>query len=331
MSDLAGRTCLVTGASGFVGGWLTERLLDRGARVRCLARSSSRLTYLPIDRLDVAIGDLSDSASLSRAVAGVDYVFHLGGQITAREPADYFRTNYLGTINLFEACRRDAPGCRRVVFTSSLAAAGPSPPGQPLDESCTSRPLTPYGKSKLLAERAARSYGAELPITVIRPPSVYGPRDRETLQIIRVVAAGVRPVLARGGALSAVHVADLVNGLVLAACHPRAAGKTYYITGDDAPSPNELVDLIGRTLGHRGAPIPLSARVIRAAGRFSEVIRQMTGWPLIFDRWKAEEIVGANWACSGALAKAELGYRPAIALADGLRETICWYREAGWL
>jgi dihydroflavonol-4-reductase len=329
--EVAGRTCLVTGATGFLGSWVVERLLTQGARVRCLMRSTSKLEFLDAKEIELARGDVTDFTSVRAASGGADFVFHLAGRIKAPRESDYYQVNYLGTINVLEACLQAAPGVERVVVVSSQSAAGPSEPGQPLNESTSCRPISPYGRSKRQAELAAESYHARLPVTIVRPPSVYGPRDRETLQVIRLISLGLRPILSKRGAISLVHASDLADGILLAATQAAAIGKTYFLAGDESPSPSELVQLIARATERGGISIPVPPNLLRLAGRAAELVRDLTGFPMTFDRWKAEEIIHGYWACTSARAKADFGYSPRVPLATGLRDTVEWYRQAGWL
>jgi len=327
---MSGRRCLITGATGFVGSWLADRLLAQGASVRCLVRPASLSRLHHPERVEVCLGDVTEPSSLDSALTDIDYVFHVAGLIKSPRESDYFRVNYLGTINLLEACRR-VPRVPRIVVVSSQAAAGPSRPGQPIDEDSTCNPVTPYGKSKLLGESAAAAYRESLPIAVVRPPTVYGPRDRETLALFKVAKFGFRPRVGVPSAVSAVHVDDLVSGVVLAAIRDEAIGRTYFVAGDEQPSYGELVDGIAAAVGRRGIPIPVPSTTLRAAARAAEVARDVIGLSLIFDHWKAEEMLAGYWACSNQRAKLELGFEPTVRLLDGLRTTARWYRENGWL
>jgi nucleoside-diphosphate-sugar epimerase len=331
LDDLDSRACLVTGSTGFLGSWLVDRLLERGARVRCLARSTSRRDFLSNARVQYALGDVTDVDSLRRALAGVDYVFHVAGLIKAADPARYEHVNAEGTRNVLSVAAEQAGSIRRVLVVSSLAAVGPSRRGLLVDETWEPRPISPYGRSKLQGERHARSFADVVPLTIVRPPSIYGPRDRETLLVYRLATLPIRPAIGREGAISVVHVADLSDGILLAATHPAAVGQTYFLTGDDAPSMSELLGLIASALGRRGAVLPVPPIAIRGAGVIAGLVRDVTGRSFIFDRWKAEEIAIGHWACSSALARDQIGFRPQIGLIEGLRSTAEWYWKAGWL
>ncbi len=331
MSDLADQVCLVTGASGFVGGWVVERLLERGARVRCLLRPTSNRSFLPVDRIEIAAGDVTDLASVERAIVGCDYVFHVAGLIKARDPKEYLRVNRDGTIHVLVAARSQRVSVQRVVVLSSLAAVGPSRPGEPADESWEPNPVSPYGKSKRLAEAAAWTFAADLPLTIIRPPSVYGPRDREMLQVMQVAGLPIRPRFGPGSAVSTIHVSDLADGILLAATQAAAVGRAYFVASDETPTLDGLLEIVAKALGTRGGSIPVPAPITLALGFTSELVRNLTGLPFIFDRWKAREIVLGYWACSNERAKLELGFAPRFSLVAGIADTVEWYRKMGWL
>ena len=331
MEDFSDRTCLVTGASGFLGSYVVEQLVERGARVRCLVRRSSSRRFLPSSAVDFVFGDVTDPSSLDEALAGAEYVFHVAGLIKTPRPEDYYRVNYLGAINLLEACRSHRERLRRVIVVSSQAAAGPSAPGRPVDESRPCSPVTPYGKSKLLAETAARAYFDRLPITIVRPPTIYGPRDRESLLLFQVVARGIRPSLVGGSEISLIHAADLAEGIILAAAHPAARSRTYFLASDETPSMDQLTAEVAAALGRSAGRITVPDWSVRGAARFAEAIRVFGGSSMIFDRWKAEELLSRYWACSNQLARAELGFSPRVSLHEGIVETARWYRKMAWL
>lgn len=330
LDDLQSRRCLVTGSSGFLGSWVVERLLVAGATVRCLVRATSRREFLPVDRVELVVGDVTDPASVTRALLGVDYVFHIAGLVKAPSEAVFDRVNVAGTRNLLMAAEQ-APRIRRVTAVSSLAAVGPSEPGHPVDETWTPRPISPYGRSKLRAEEICHSFLSTLPITVVRPPAIYGPRDRETLLLFRVANLPIRPRIAPHGAISTIHVVDLADGIILAATHPDAIGKTYFLGGVEALSAADLIRLIGFALGRTAIEVPVPAIVLSASGILAEAFRDLAGASFIFDRAKADEIARGEWMCTSDLARRELGFQPRIDLTDGITSTARWYRENGWL
>src|SRR5438105_10238363 len=168
---------LLTGGSGFLGSFVAEQLAAEGHVVRALVRPRSERKVLDkLPRVELAPGAIEDRASLGAAVDGVDAVVHVAGIVKARRPAEFFEVNTQGTRNLLEAAmRRPVP---RFVYVSSLAAVGPSADGTPVPDDVEPRPVTHYGRSKLEAERAVLAAKDRLHVTVVRPPLIYGPRDR---------------------------------------------------------------------------------------------------------------------------------------------------------
>src|SRR5512143_719814 len=185
---------LLTGASGFIGSHLADALLAHGYSVRVLLRRSSSLEWLEDQRLERVYGDLFDKEALRMAVSDVDYVYHLAGLTKAKKREEYFRANHLGTKNLLEAVQEKAPRLQRFVHVSSQAAVGPSPTVAPIDETAPAKPITSYGQSKWAAEQECRQFSRHLPVTIVRPPAVFGPRDRDILEFFRSASRGILPI-----------------------------------------------------------------------------------------------------------------------------------------
>ena len=170
---------LVTGATGFIGSHLVEELLKGGHRVTCLVRKTSNLQWINGLNVRLIYGDCTIKESLLNAVADFDYIFHLAGLTKAANERDFFSANALGTENLVSAVIEKNPDTKRFVYLSSLAAAGPSCDGTPAKEAGEPKPVSAYGRSKLEGERIVMRHKNTIPVTVIRPPAVYGPRDKD--------------------------------------------------------------------------------------------------------------------------------------------------------
>ena len=262
--------CLITGASGFIGSHLAAALAAAGHDVACLVRSSSRVDFLSTLAVKLVEGDCRQRDSLRAAVTGTDYVFHLAGAISAPDRQTYFDVNAGGTKNLFEACLEWNPGLRRLVHVSSIAAAGPSPRGGMVSESDPCRPVSDYGRSKLEAESAVRSFGKRLPWVIIRPPNVLGPRQRELEESIGLVRCRIRPLIGRRGSrTSVIGVWDLVQALLRTAADDRALGRTYFVTDGEPVSWRDITAAVARAVGVRGfylpVPFPVQYAVAAAA------------------------------------------------------------------
>ena len=323
---------LVTGASGFVGSHLVDRLLREGIEPVCLVRATSRLRWLEPLGVERRVADLESPDGLVRAMDGVDYVFHAAGLLRARTAEAYDAVNVEGTRRLLDAVERADVGLRRFVYVSSLAAVGPCPSAEPLDESAEPRPINHYGASKLAAEQMVLGARERLPVTVVRPPAVYGSRD-ETLLSLFVIAQryGLAPIIGSPGKeLTMVHVADLADCLWRAATTDAAEGEVYFVgSGDHTWA--EVVDALESAIGRRLRRWRIPRWLAILVGEVGELRWTLTGRPQVISRRKVRDLLQTRWTCSWATAGRDLGYRPRVALADGLRETAQWYADHGWL
>ena len=323
---------LVTGGSGFVGSHLVDRLIERGKAVKCLVRKSSKLGYLDHPRIEFAYGALDDSTDWEEALADVDTVYHVAGTTFARRAEDYFTVNHKGTETILAEAVKRRDRIKRFVYTSSLAAAGPGRDGRPVDENTQPAPITPYGRSKLLAEEAVHAVSDVLATTIVRPPAVYGPRDYGIYEFFKAVKKGIFPTIGRRDKrVSLVHVSDLVNGIILAGESEVAVGRTYFISSEDDYSMSAVADLMAALMHKRARAIAIPRPLAYGVALVAEAAAAAMGKPPVINRDKVTDLSQTNWSCSIERAKTELGYNPQIALENGLRETIDWYKREGWL
>lgn len=322
---------LVTGGQGFIGSHLCERLIREGHRVRVLARESSDLAHLQGLRLEIVHGDLVSQQDLGPAVVGIEVVFHLAGALKGFREADLMRVNRDGTHNLTMACAAYAPNLARFVLVSSLAAAGPSPGGPVATfEDARPAPLTWYGKSKLEAELVVQHSG--LPFTILRPPVVFGPRDRDVFSYFKIAKAGVLPIPGwKDRCYSLVFAPDLADGILCAATDPKAGSEIFNLAGAEVVTWSELGRKISGALGVRGRVLRLPEFAIRAAGRLADVAARLRGRPQIFSSQKVIEMLAPAWVASPGKAQAKLGWSAATPLDEALALTVRWYRDHGWL
>jgi nucleoside-diphosphate-sugar epimerase len=321
------------------------------------------LEGLPIQ---IAMGDVTDIDSLRAALAGYDVVYHLAGLTKAMSLRKLIDVNAVGTHNLIQtaAAQTNPPV---VILVSSLAVAGPSPANQPREPHETPCPVSNYGFSKLAGEIAASTFAGQLPITIVRPPIVFGEADMLSLELFHpVVAFGVHTVPGMAARnYSLVHAADLsqllltaaergsrlaanqrpsnwqhwveANGnrqaLVNDAGFPSAHGQgIYYAAADEQPTFAELGRLIAKAAGRRRCLVLHTPdAIVRGLGLAGEGLGKLLGKPMSLNRDKAREATAGHWTCSTATAKAELGFAPAAPLLERLRQTIDWYREQGWI
>ncbi len=324
------KTALVTGGTGFIGSHLVESLLQDGWRVRCLIRETSSRRFLGHNEIEFAIGTLDDKTSLINSLKDVSTIFHLAGRIKGKTREDFFETNQQGTWNLLDAVRESKVKLDQFILVSSLSAAGPSPDGHLLSEDESPRPVSFYGESKLAAEREAKHFSNDIPITIIRPPAVYGPRDTETLRLIKLAGSRLRCI--PGGdknIFSALHVTDLVAALLLASRRIDRRFRIYFIGDGKEYHWREAFSIIRENLGKGSFTITLpwgAARVmIKILARIFP--RSTAGFYLD----KINEMNHNYWVCNVNRAHDELNFKPRYDLKQGLQETIRWYQQASWL
>jgi nucleoside-diphosphate-sugar epimerase len=319
---------LVTGATGFVGSHLVEALRRRDAEVTALVRSPGKAAGLSGLGVRLVAGDLHDRAALEDATRGQAIVIHVAGLVAARGETEFLRANRDGTANLLDAA--SLAGVGRFVLVSSMAAGGPSALGRPLTGIEPPRPVTAYGRSKLAAEEIVRA--GRVPWTILRPPIVYGPRDREILKVFRLARLGLGPVFGTGTQeLSVVHGADLAGALVASATSPQAAGRLYYACHPEMFTSAAFVRAVGDALGRRVAIVRIPARIGAVALAGTGAVAGLTGRATILTADKANEFFQPAWTGDPGSLMAETGWTPVFDLERGLADTYRWYRSAGWL
>lgn len=348
---------LVTGATGFVGSHLVERLVACGIPVRCLVRKTSSLRYLRAGAVELFQGELATGEGLAAAVRDVETVFHVAGVTKAYTEAGYYDGNLRGTQGILRACERSASPPRRFIHVSSLAAVGPSPNGSPLDEDAPTCPLTWYGRSKLAAEDAVRTSALASTAVILRPPVVYGPRDTDVFEVFRAVAKGVMVLIGREESwFSYIHVEDLAEALLAAAGLNGSGGNTpgrppelpdsplnagvspgfsdvptYFVANPEPVSWIQFAEAAASVMGRRVRFLHAPAGVAYAAGWLAEMASTLRGKPGILSRQKVIEATCRFWICNPSRARSELGWSAGRTLREGIANSLAWYKDAGWL
>ncbi len=316
---------LVTGATGFIGSHLCEKLIKRGYSVTCLVRDTSKLKWIENLELTFVRGDCTDRVSLLNAVHDFDYVLHLAGLTKSCSDDAFFSTNSKGTENLIEAVAEKNPQLKRFVYISSLSAAGPSKNGTPLDEQACPSPVSNYGKSKLEGEKALLKYRDTIPITILRPAAVYGPRDRDFLVLFKMIKKGIFPDWGKSY-YSFLYIDDLVQGIILCAESKEAEGKTYFLSENSSHSNDEVMEAISSALNAKARRLRIPKFVIP----FCSFIGEKTNAEII-NKDKMKEFTHSNWTCNARKAKEEIGFLPRVMIKEGMKWTADWYRIHKWL
>ncbi len=318
----------VTGGTGFIGTHLVNAMLARGDAVTCLARAPSKATALERRGVRIVLGDLDDAAALRQGCAGADVVVHLAGRIAARDQGEFMRANRDGTGNVLDAAAEQPP--RRFVYVSSIAAAGPTLAGQPIDETRPPAPVTPYGRSKLAGEVLVRA--TALPWTIVRPPIVYGEGDRATFGIFRLANLGVMPVFGDGAQqLSLIHVADLVAALLAVVATERTVGRVYFAAHPEITTARQLALGAGRALGKTPHVVPVAPPLARAVLWSVGMLARLAGRAALLSRERAPEFLAPAWTCRPDALRRDGGWAARVDLAIGLPRAAAWYRKEGWV
>lgn len=325
---------LVTGATGFVGSHVVDELLLRGFDVSYIARATSNHRWLKDKKVTLRQGSLYNSESLRAAVADVDAIIHVAGQISGRNEADFYKGNVTATSNLLTAVRNNRPSLERFVHISSGAVNGPATSlEKPATEEDVMQPITAYGRTKAKAEEVVRGEMNAIPSTIIRPPVVYGPRDEATLTFFKMVYKGFAPLIGFDEKfVSMIYVKDLVRGIVDSMVNPAAVGGTYFITSEEAYAWQQIANVTAAVSGRRKLttiriPHPVVLTLAGTVGGLSKIF----GKPSVLNYEKGQDIIQKYWISSNAKARKELGFRPTFSLQEGIEDTIAWYLENKWL
>lgn len=321
---------LVTGATGFLGGHLSEALLARGHEVRALVRASSKRDQLERLRIPCVEAVLEEGKGLDAALEGMDAVIHAAGIVKALSAEVFHWVNVDGTAHLLEASVK--AGIKRFVLVSSLAAHGFRTDGKVrgLDEA--SAPVTLYGKSKRAGEEVTLRYADKLPVSILRPPAIYGPGDQEMFAFFQSIQRRVAPYLVnKDHALSLVYVKDCASAAVAILEQDTGSGHIYYAEDGAQHSQATFAAQIARELNVKPLPLVVPLPVLKAAAWFSERSGHFRGKAVMLTRDKVNELKQPYLICSADALKAATDWRPAYDLEKGVRETAAWYRQAGWL
>lgn len=297
----------ITGGTGFVGSHLVDSALAAGHSVKALTRREQAAR----EGVEWVAGDLDSTQALESLVDGADAVIHVAGVISAPNAAGFERCNVAGTLAMLAAAT--AGGVRRFVHVSSLAAREPK--------------LSLYGASKARAEELV--YGSGLDWAIVRPPAVYGPGDRETLELFRMAKIGLM-VMPPKGRVSLIHVDDLAR-LLLALAGPGVPSNILIEADDGRPggwTHREFARALGQAVGTRPAVFSSPGILLRLAARADQLLRREKA-KLTADR--AAYFSHRNWVVEPKRACPPQLWKPAIDTLQGLTETAAWYRRNGWL
>lgn len=328
---------LVTGASGFIGSHMVSTLLERGDEVVALVRPKSDRSALRRPGIQLVEGDILEPKSLASAVRDVDAVIHLASLLKMPWVPEFRTINEGGTSNVAMACR-DAPTRPTLVVVSSLAAAGPARLAA-RRETEKEEPVSVYGRVKLAAEQCAARYAADVPISIVRPPMVFGEGDRTTLKLFRSIKGGIHVVPTRArNHVSLVHARDLAEGMIRV-CevgervppNPVTGAGVYHLAAAESVEYGDFARLFADAMGCRTARVlRVPAAMTGVTAALNEGVARLRRTPTVLNLDKYREATAGSWTCSIEKARRELDYAPP-SLSSRIAQTVAWYRSQGWL
>ncbi len=319
----------LTGATGFVGGHLARALAARGDAVTAIVRSPAKADGLRALGCRLVEGELTDASARQSLLSGADVLYHVAGRIGAP------------SLDAFRAVNRDlaalvakdaaAAGVSRVLLVSTLAVTGPAPRGRSLDERSGPGPVTDYGRSKQEGEEAVRATG--VPLTIVRPPAVYGPGDRAFLTLFKLGAGrGIFPLLGDGRQeLSLVFAEDLARALIAAATSPATLGGTYHAAHDEVIVQRDLGEMLGRALGRPLRFVRLPGPLVRGLLHAGTLAAGVTGRSFLPAPDKAHELLAPAWRASSEALRRDASWSAEVPVERGFALTASAYRSAGWI
>ena len=326
---------LITGATGFIGGFIVDEALNRDMDVWVAVRKSSSRQWLTDERIHFIELNLSSQEQLEKQLEGMsfDYVVHAAGVTKSLNTEDFYRINTEGTKNLVNALLALKMPIKKFVFVSSLSVYGPVREEQPYTEileSDTPCPNTAYGKSKLAAEQFLTA--SPLPYIILRPTGVYGPRERDYCMQVKSIRNHIDFAVGfQRQDITFVYVTDVVQAIFLA-LDKGETGRKYFLSDGEVYQSSEFSNLVHQELGcpwwiRITAPIWL-LRVITWCGDY---MGRMSGKMTVLNNDKFNILRQRNWRCDIEPARKELGFEPQVRLAEGVRRSIEWYKANKWI
>ena len=324
---------LLTGAYGFLGSHILDALCESGEDVRVLLRRTSDTRFIEqrLPQVEVHYGSLTDTQSLTAAARGIECVIHCAGKTKVVRASEFYAANKDGARNVAEAANASKSSVRRLILISSRAVLGPSVADRPAAEDDAPAPVSEYGRSKLEGEREVKAC-AQMPVTILRPSAIYGPRDVEFLPVFRAVKAGFAPLFGGGRQqINLVYAPDVAQAVLRAMNAPEAAGRAYNVASPEVTSSRQLLEEIARQLDVHPIKLPLPMATLYPVCLLQEVLSRLTHRASMLSRQKYRELRAAGWVCSSERMREELGFVCPTGLREGVARTIDWYKTQGRL
>lgn len=324
---------LVTGGSGFLGSHVAEQLKAAGHEVACLVRKSSNTKFLRELGVELVEGAVDAPSTLGPAVKGADAVVHCAGLVKARSLEEFEKVHVGGTRALAEAAIEHAPGLRRFVHVSTAGVMGPGRAGAKHRVGDAENPQTLYAKSKLAGEKSLLELRDRLPITIMRPPAIYGPRDNEILAFFKMVRRS-RMAVRLGSSLQSVSMvfgADCADACIRAIEKDVPSGSIYFVDDGVAYTFEDMARAIAKGYGVGLLALPkVPVPILRAAAAVSTAYGEAFDQAVMFNTDKLGELLMEHFVVDAGPTREDLGWAPKVRFEEGARITAAWYREHRW-
>ena len=325
---------LITGATGFIGGFLTEAAVNNGYEVIVSVRKSSDLTYIKDLKVEHVSLDFTSIASMVAKLSEIkpDFIIHNAGLTKSDSQNQLDTVNANFPYNLALAATQSGIVLKKFVYLSSLASYGPADQQSDdmIREMHSPKPITMYGQSKLKAEKLLKSIDT-LPYIILRPTAVYGPREKDLFTVFKMVSNHLALHSGNGKQqLTFIYISDLIS-LILQSLTTSAVKKSYFVSDGQCYSPTQLNHEIAKNLGVKTIKIGLPLPVITVLGYISEAFGKLNGHIPSLNRDKVNEIKAKNWRCEIEELVKDMQYTPKVMLEEGVKMTVKWYKENNWL
>jgi len=318
---------LITGASGFLGYHLVMAAIEKDLKVYAAVRKNSKIDHLkdlPVTYVHLNYEDGDEMAKVLEENA-INFIIHAAGVTKAVKQEEYNYVNATFSVNLAKAVKKNNAHFQKMVFISSLAAVGPANDDNSLiTEQTNPKPVTAYGRSKLLAENELSKI--KIPLTILRPTAIYGPRDKDIFIILKTVSRGFDPYIGKiVQHLSFVHAKDVAE-VAVAALFVDAVG-IYNISDGNRYNRYQFADITKSLLGKNAFRFHMPMPIVKVLAYFLETTNGWAKKPAVLNREKLHELAAKNWSCDISKAKIELSFKPRFNLEDGLKDSIEWYQK----
>jgi len=322
----------LTGATGFIGSFVAEQLIQQEHQVTCLIRQNSKLKWLNDLPICILRGSLTDPQTYLPELQNADYVIHLAGVTKARDPEKFYQGNVEPTSFLLSTLAEKDIRIKKFLMVSSQAAVGPSPSPEPVNEDFPCQPLTQYGRSKWQTELIASNFQKKLPVTIIRPCAVYGPRDTDIYHFFRLLKYGLNLMVGHVDQLvNVVFVEDCAQGIIQATFSENTVGKTYFICEETPYYWSQFAAMTGKIMNKKYLTLKLPYPLVNTITYFIELVANITDRNTILSREKMLEVREPYWRVSSARARKDFDYKTQYPAEKGIEKTIRWYEENSWL